>query len=213
MLHQQPLMIGSISSSFPSYGYGPRDQSGQSQTGVAEAKKPNSKAFAAETDKAKRKPTQPNELTPEEKEQVAKLKARDAEVRAHEMAHMAAAGSLAMGGPNYVYQTGPDGRNYAVGGDVKIDTSPGRTPEETIRKAEQIRAAALAPAEPSVQDLRVANSASSMALEAQRKLSEKQQEESQEPGQPNGEITSIRQLVAFTEDLKNEEADGHAYNQ
>lgn len=110
-------------------------------------------------------------LTPAEREQVEELKRRDAEVRAHEMAHMAAAGSLARGGPNYVYQTGPDGRNYAIGGNVKIDTSPGRTPEETLRKAAQIRAASLASSDPSPQDLRVASTAGSLAAEAQSKLS------------------------------------------
>jgi len=47
------------------------------------------------------------------------LKARDAEVRAHELKHLASAGQYASGGIVYDYQTGPDGRLYAVGGQCK----------------------------------------------------------------------------------------------
>ena len=113
-----------------------------------------------------------NELTTEEKQQVKELQKRDAQVRTHEMAHLAAAGNLARGGPHYEYQTGPDGRSYAIGGHVEIDTSPGRTPEETIAKASQMRAAAIAPAEPSPQDLKVASAAARLATEARQKIAE-----------------------------------------
>lgn len=126
-------------------------------------------ASASDKPKSEKKPGNPNELSNAEKEQVEKLKKRDAEVKAHEMAHMAAAGSLARGGPSYEYQLGPDGKNYAIGGHVNIDTSPGNTPEETKRKAAQIRASALAPSDPSAQDIKVAAAASSMALQANAK--------------------------------------------
>lgn len=95
-------------------------------------------------------------LSEAEQRQVAELKERDREVRAHEMAHVAAGAGLVTRGATYTYQTGPDGQRYAIGGEVGIDTSPGRTPEETLAKAERIRAAALAPAEPSGQDRQVA---------------------------------------------------------
>ena len=88
---------------------------------------------------------------------------KDTEVRAHEMAHLAAAGSLAHGGMKLKYQTGPDGRQYAVGGSLKIDTSEARTPEETFRKAQRIGVAALAPSKPSPQDLQVAAEARARA--------------------------------------------------
>src|SRR6056297_2625701 len=88
------------------------------------------------------------QLSEAERRQVEDLKARDREVRAHEAAHQAAAGSYA--GPiQYEFQRGPDGRRYAVGGSVQIDTSPiPDDPEATIQKMETIRAAALAPANP-----------------------------------------------------------------
>ncbi|MBL8247065.1 MAG: catalase [Candidatus Competibacter sp.] len=105
---------------------------------------------------------------------VRKLKQRDLKVRQHEMAHMAASGGLAQGGPSYSYQRGPDGQNYAIGGHVNIDISPGKTPEETLQKAQAVRAAALAPADPSGQDIAIAAQASRMAMQARMELIQQQ---------------------------------------
>lgn len=116
------------------------------------------------------------EFSPEDQARIDQLKARDLQVRQHEQAHLAAAGSLAISGASYTYQRGPNGVNYAVGGEVHIDTSPGRTPQETISKARQIQAAALAPADPSGPDRSVAARAAQMAQQAQAELSAKQQE-------------------------------------
>lgn len=110
-------------------------------------------------------------LSEEELEVVRELAARDREVRAHEQAHLAAAGPYATGGPTYTYQTGPDGQRYAVGGEVGIDTSPvPGNPEATVNKARTIMAAANAPAEPSAQDRAVAAAAASMMAQAQAEL-------------------------------------------
>ncbi|RMH09679.1 MAG: catalase [Nitrospirae bacterium] len=105
--------------------------------------------------------------------ELAQLKARDREVRAHEAAHLAAAGSVATGGAQFTFQRGPDGQLYAVGGEVHIDTSPvPGDPEATIRKARTIRAAALAPANPSAQDRAVAAQASRMEAQARQELAQ-----------------------------------------
>lgn len=117
-----------------------------------------------------RVPATNQQLTEEQRVQVQALKNRDREVRAHEAAHLAAAGGLARGGASYSYETGPDNRRYAVGGEVSIDTSPGNSPEETLQKAQTIRAAAQAPAKPSQQDLAIAASAGKMAAEARAEL-------------------------------------------
>ncbi len=117
-----------------------------------------------------------DDLDSQELSTVVQLQTRDREVRAHEQAHLAAAGGLAVSGATFEYQTGPDGRRYAVGGEVRIDTSPGRDAEETIVKAERIRAAALAPADPSPQDRTVAAEASQMASEARVELARTQVE-------------------------------------
>ncbi len=116
-----------------------------------------------------------NRLTPAQIELVAKLAARDREVRTHEAAHMAAAGALAVGGPQYSYEMGPDGKAYAVGGEVKISFSPGQTPEDTLARAEQMRAAANAPSEPSGQDLSVASRAATMEDQARQQILQQHQ--------------------------------------
>ena len=74
------------------------------------------------------------------------------------------------GGARFSYERGPDGRMYAVGGEVSIDVSPGRTPEETIQKAQAIRRAALSPADPSSQDRAVASKAAAMEADARRQM-------------------------------------------
>jgi hypothetical protein len=100
---------------------------------------------------------------------IRELSTRDIAVRNHEAAHVAASGGLA-GVPSYSFEMGPDGKAYAVGGEVSIDLSSGRDPQETISRARRIRAAALAPADPSAQDLAIAGRASAMELKASREL-------------------------------------------
>ena len=113
--------------------------------------------------------------SPEDQAVLQKLQARDREVRAHEQAHLAAAGDIARGGPTYTYQRGPDGRMYAVGGEVSLDTSPIHgDPEATLAKARQIQASATAPADPSPQDRAIAAAAAQMAAAASLELARKQ---------------------------------------
>jgi hypothetical protein len=113
-----------------------------------------------------------------EQKVIEQLSARDREVRAHEQAHAAVGGQYASS-PTYTYQRGPDGVSYAVGGEVKIDTSPiPNDPEATLRKAEQIARAAGAPADPSGQDRAVAAQAAKMAQQARIEINQKVREES-----------------------------------
>jgi hypothetical protein len=99
--------------------------------------------------------------------QVAKLKSTDRAVRSHEQAHISAAGGYAKGGASFSYTRGPDGKLYAVAGEVGIDVSPvAGDPDATMRKAQVVRQAAMAPANPSGQDRAVAAAASQMAQEA-----------------------------------------------
>ncbi len=111
------------------------------------------------------------QLSEAQRKQLRELKARDLEVRAHEQAHLSAAGGYAQGGPTFTYQKGPDGHQYAVGGEVQIDSSKvANDPVATLRKAQVIRRAALAPTNPSAQDRSVAAEAASMAAEAQAEI-------------------------------------------
>jgi SprA family protein len=104
-------------------------------------------------------------LAPEQQRKVQELKQRDRHVRAHEAAHQAAGGDLT-GPASFSYQLGPDGRSYAVGGEVPVQSRSGRTPDETIAIARRVRAAALAPSDPSGADLAAAASASQVELRA-----------------------------------------------
>lgn len=119
----------------------------------------------------------PYELTEEEEEVVEELQERDAEVRAHENAHASAGGQYA-GAPTYSYTTGPDGKQYATGGAVSIDTSTvSGDPQATVTKMATVIRAALAPAEPSAQDRNVAQ-------DAQRKMAAAQVDLAKQNSQP-----------------------------
>ena len=117
-----------------------------------------------------------DKLTVEEQQQVVKLQERDTEVRGHEAAHQAAGGGLT-GGASFTYQQGPDGKQYAIGGEVSISTRGASTPQEAIANARQVIAAAMAPGNPSGQDFAVASSARMMEIKAEQQLSKQQQEE------------------------------------
>lgn len=125
----------------------------------------------------------------QEAEEIRQLQARDREVRAHEAAHAAAGGAYA-GGPTYGFERGPDGQTYAVSGEVGIDVSPiAGDPQATLKKAQQVRAAALAPAEPSAQDMRVAQRAQAMAAEARIDISKQMSEDLKKVGSQAAEAT------------------------
>lgn len=111
-----------------------------------------------------------------QQQEIRQLKDRDREVKAHEQAHLSAAGGLATGSAHFTYVTGPDGQRYATGGDVGIDVSEvPNDPQATLRKAETIRRAAMAPAQPSGQDYSVAGKAAAMAAKAAMQLLETNQ--------------------------------------
>ncbi len=140
-------------------------------------------------------------LSPEEQQAIQKLKQRDREVKAHEQAHLANAGQYAAGGPSYTYQTGPDGRRYAIGGEVPIDVSKEKTPEQTIRKMETVRRAALAPANPSGADRAIAARASMTEAQARRELAqEKHGQEKTGAGPGTGQSSPDTAGSAITPD-------------
>ncbi len=108
----------------------------------------------------------------QEEKVVQDLKKRDAEVRTHEQAHKTAGGQYA-GSPAFEMTKGPDGQSYATGGHVNIDISAiPDDPQATLNKMMQIKSAALAPAEPSAQDLKVAAKADMVAAAARSELSQ-----------------------------------------
>ena len=95
-----------------------------------------------------------------------KLKERDAKVRNHEAEHIMAAGGQAHGLPTYTYQTGPDGRQYAIGGSVNISMLTTGDAKHDARQALTAYRAAMATGEPSSQDMQTAMKARAHAAEA-----------------------------------------------
>lgn len=115
-----------------------------------------------------------------ESRELESLKQTDRNVRAHEQAHVIAGGSLVRGAASFGYATGPDGKLYAVSGEVSIDSSPVRDdPAATVRKMIQVTKAALAPAQPSGQDRSVASAAMQTQVDAQREVTQQATEKTQ----------------------------------
>ncbi|MEK4423939.1 putative metalloprotease CJM1_0395 family protein [Solibacillus sp. FSL K6-1523] len=98
-------------------------------------------------------------LPPEVNKEINHLKQTEREVIAHENAHKAA-GAGVTGGISYTHTKGPDDQRYITGGEVLIQMPSASESDSTISLLEKVRQAALAAAEPSAQDLRVAASAS-----------------------------------------------------
>jgi len=120
------------------------------------------------------------EIVKQEQEISRELAERDREVRAHEQTHASIGGQYASA-PSYTYERGPDGRMYAVSGEVKIDTSPiPNDPQATLEKAEIIQRAALSVAEPSSADRAAAADARAMAVEARAEMLQQENEVSAE---------------------------------
>jgi hypothetical protein len=170
---------------------------------VAAARLPASypDTFKPETEVASKKSLHSNspELKPEDLVQISKLKARDTQVHQHEQAHLSAAAGLDVSNASFTYEKGPNGVNYAVSGEVRIDTSPGHTPEETLARAEMIRNAALAPADPSAVDRSVAAKAQNMAQQARIDI---QQQENHLNSKPGGHQSIVNQAYDSRDTVK-----------
>jgi hypothetical protein len=135
--------------------------------------------------------------TDAERAVIAQLTATDRHVRAHEEAHLAAAGPYATGGPTYIYQQGPDGKMYVVGGEVTLDDSPvSGDLQATIEKEKTVIAAANAPADPSAQDRAVAAAAAVQEQVAERELrQQKDQQASARSGQAAATYSPPRDAI------------------
>jgi len=141
----------------------------------------NADANAKDVNNTDEDKTAEGEFTPEEQRVIQELKTTDQKVRSHEQAHVAVGGQYVTGGPTYEYEKGPDNQRYAVGGEVGIDSSPvSDNPEATIAKMQVVRAAALAPPDPSPQDRAVASAASREEGQARAELREKRIAEARE---------------------------------
>ena len=137
---------------------------------------------------------------------ISQLQQRDKEVRTHELAH-ATAGGTATGAPSYTFEMGPDGKKYATGGEVSVDLSGvSGDPQATIVKMQKVHAAALAPASPSAQDIRVAASAAQKILAAQSELLALKSNPSEQPGNTSNSL-DINSNTTLSEKNKSNDFD------
>ncbi len=155
-------------------------------------------------------PRAPGQLTEEEKAVVEQLKKTDREVRAHERAHKNAGGKFA-GSASFGFEVGPDGRQYAVSGEVPIDIAPVEgDPKATIAKMNTVAAAALAPAQPSGQDRQVAAQAAAIRADAQAELNRQTRDQlsgNDDEGQENLNSRSISAIAAYGVDTVSENSE------
>lgn len=182
---------------------------------AASARSVGSAEAVAESSPAAAGPSAPP-LTPQQqaqqKQQLAQLSSRDREVRSHEQAHSAVGGSYA-GAPTYSFTRGPDGQAYAVSGEVSIDVSPiPNDPAATLRKMEVVQRAALAPAEPSAQDLRVAAQAQALAAQARSELAALQRAEQAAAAAERKAEAQAREEQAEQEGQAQAEADRQSFD-
>ncbi|AQS36349.1 SprA-related family [Shewanella psychrophila] len=111
-----------------------------------------------------------------EQQLLQELSSRDAEVKAHEQAHSTVGGNLAQS-PQFSYEKGSDGRRYAVDGEVQIDIAVVvGDPLATVNKMKKVYAAAMAPTNPSMADIRVASEALKKLNDAKAQLIDVRQE-------------------------------------
>ena len=82
-----------------------------------------------------------------------KFKNSDSNIRTHEQAH--AANGATTTPISYKYQMGPDGKMYAIGGEVRLDTSIPKDPKEASFKLSQIQRASNAPSDMSGADAHI----------------------------------------------------------
>lgn len=150
------------------------------ETSETSANKASPDSNAAENNAIARpnqdQPEQDQEKSAQELAIIRELSARDREVRAHEQAHASVGGQYA-GAASFTYQRGPNGVNYAVGGEVPISAPSGGDAQSRLQAAEQIRRAALAPANPSGQDRQVAAQAAQTATQARAEIAIQSSEE------------------------------------
>ena len=139
-------------------------------------------------------------------ETIQKLKQTEREVVAHEAAHQAAGGRFA-GPVSYTYTQGPDGKSYITGGEVPINIPASDDPEQTLRDMAQVQRAALAPGNPSGQDLSVAAQSAAKAALARQEITAEKSEKNFTPT-PEGSfktgVASVQAGIRF-EQLHTEE--------
>jgi len=145
-------------------------QASHQEKGSSGSQNEQQESQTKQTETESKQVQQENKQDKQEQVKIDSLQARHQEVVTHEQAHRSVGGQFA-GAASYDYEKGPDGRSYAVSGEVSIDISVvAGDPQATVQKMQQVRQAALAPASPSNQDRMVAAQASKIEQSARVEL-------------------------------------------
>jgi hypothetical protein len=96
---------------------------------------------------------------------LAKFKSADSHIRAHEQNHASHGTTTAP--IQYNYQMGPDGKMYAVGGSVRLDTSIPDDPKAAQIKLDQIKRSANTNSDPSGADIGISSEVNIMKARLQ----------------------------------------------
>jgi len=156
------------------------------------ADKSASQATSATESNNKDDKTSTDQLDQEQRARIAELAKRDRQVHAHEQAHSSVGGRYA-GAASFTYERGPDGRQYATGGEVSIDTSSiPNDPQATLAKALIVQRAALAPADPSTTDRRIAAEAAATAAQARVEIATQRTSESASEENRQGSLIDLK---------------------
>lgn len=88
---------------------------------------------------------------------LSRYKESDAQIRQHEQAHAAASPYAST--PDYSYSVGPDGKLYATGGEVRVDTSMPKDKEAAAHKLDELDQLSSAPNDLSAADAQISRTA------------------------------------------------------
>ena len=183
----------------------PTDASNDKSSNTEESKVTQDSKDSSKSKESELKNKQ-NELTDAEKKVVDQMKKRDNEVRIHENQHKSVGGQYA-GSPSYTYERGPDGKQYITEGEVSISLSNESTAEKTIEKMRIVQNAALAPAEPSSADRKVAAEASRIEQIARQEINNRKLEENKERLEENSESREEPKVETAKEKTRSKETE------
>ena len=101
--------------------------------------------------------SQPNQDEQDFQRVLQKFKKQDAEIKSHEQIHASIGQTTTP--ISYNYQQGPDGKMYAVGGSVRLDTSMPSDPKAAAFKLDMLQRAASGPSDVSGADVAISSQA------------------------------------------------------
>lgn len=115
-------------------------------------------------------------LSEAERQEVRRLRSQERRLSMAQNAQRQLAGPYARS-VSRSFRNGPDGVGYAVDGSISLDTTASSSPQENLKKAQTLRAAAMASGQPSASDMEAIARANQMEAKAQLEMARSAREE------------------------------------